>query len=107
MSRLPLKPNLRSYRGSKENLRQETTNHNTMALEVADYVNRKIYDNPDITQQYIFASIASELGFTTAEVRSAISKGGYHGITFYEIGDNERQALGMYLDGLKKRPPIW
>jgi hypothetical protein len=92
MSRLPVTPKFKLYRGSKEKLRRQAAAHNAMAQRVADHVNTLAANNPDEVQQYLFATIADDLGLTTDQVRSAISTGGHNGITF-GVRDAERAAL--------------
>lgn len=67
-----------------------------MAQQIADHLNRKIAKNPAEIQQYMFASIANELGMPVDVVRSAISDGGHNGITL-GVREDERQALARYL----------
>jgi hypothetical protein len=100
MSILPLTPNLRDYRGSKENLRRKNAEYNAMAHRVAEHVNRRIADNPNKIQQYMFANIAHDLGFTTDQVRAAISDGGYNGRTI-GVTEDDRKELTLYLS----KPP--
>jgi hypothetical protein len=63
-----------------------------MARKVADHLNTLIANDPDETQQYMFANLAYDLGYSPEEVRSAISDGGYNGITFH-ISSDDRRAL--------------
>lgn len=95
MTDLPLRPHLKQYRGSKENLRRKNTEYNAMAHKVAAHVNRLIANNPNEMQQYMFASIAHDLGFTTDQVRAAISDGGYNGITI-GVKEADRGELAQY-----------
>ena len=95
MSRPPLTPNLKSYRGSKPNLTRKNHDYNAMATRVAHHVNVLVADNPNETQQYMFARIAAELGLTTDQVRSAISDGGWNGITVF-VTQDDRQELARY-----------
>lgn len=95
MPNLPIQPRLKRYRGSKENLRRKTANYNAAAHKVADHVNRLIANNPSDVQQYMFASVAHDLGFTVDDVRSAISDGGYNGRTFW-VTEEDRKELEPY-----------
>lgn len=95
MPLLPLTPDFKVYRGSKENLRRKATEYNAIAQRVADHVNTLVANNPDEIQQYMFASIARDLRLTIDQVRSAIPDGGYNGITF-SVLEAERQALARY-----------
>ncbi len=95
MAALPLTAQFKSYRGSKENLRRKSVQDAFVAQRIATYVNGLVANNPDETQQYIFASIAHDLGVTTEEVRSAISDGGYNGITF-GVREENRRALARF-----------
>ncbi|MEH3063666.1 MAG: hypothetical protein PGN33_13295 [Methylobacterium radiotolerans] len=98
MSIFPIEPQLEVYRGSKENLRRRAAEKNATRHRVAEHVNRLAADNPDELQQYHFADIARDLGVPVDEVRSAISDGGYNGITF-GVRRPDREALARY-----KRP---
>lgn len=95
MAAIPLSPKLKYYRGGKESIRRKTAEFNAKARRIADHVNRLMADNPREIQQYMFASIARDLGFTTDEVRNAISDGGYNGITLGVRGQ-DREALERY-----------
>lgn len=95
MPELPLQPQLVIYRGSKENLRRRADEKNAIRHRVAEYVNQLAANNPDEMQQYFFGNIARELGVPEEEVRSAISDGGYNGITLGVRGP-EREALARY-----------
>jgi hypothetical protein len=95
MGALPLRPNLKFYRGSKRHLQRKNAEYNAMAERVADYVNALIANNPNEIQQYLFGTIASDLGLTVDQVRSAISDGGYNGITV-GVREDARRALARY-----------
>jgi hypothetical protein len=95
MSKLPVMPHLKVYRGSKENLRRKAAQHNAIAQRVADHINALVANNPREIQQYMFATIARDLGLKTDQVRSAIYDGGYNGITF-GVREAEREALVRY-----------
>jgi hypothetical protein len=95
MSHLPLTPHFKTYRGSKEALRRKASEYNRMAQRVADHVSALIANNPDETQMYLFYSIAYDLGLTEDQVRSAISDGGYDGITI-GVREDDRQMLARY-----------
>ena len=90
---------IRSYRGSKENLRRRNIAFNSMARRVAVHLNTLIANNPRPIQVYSFARLAQDLGLTTDEVRSAISNGGYNGITF-GVNDEDRKALDQFKSAL-------
>jgi hypothetical protein len=77
---LPVRPAFDDYRGSKENRLRKAAEFNSMAQRVADHVNSLAANDPH-RQQYMFASIARDLGLTTDQVRSALPDGGYNGIT--------------------------
>ena len=95
MSRLPLQPNLKSYRGSTENLRRKIDAYNVMAQTVVDHINSLIANDPTEVQQYSFASIALDLRLTADQVRSAISGSEGGGISF-RVSEADRQALARY-----------
>lgn len=95
MPNLPLRPNLRDYRGQKEILRRRNDEYNRIAQRVADHVNRLVADDPDEIQQYFFGSIAIDLGLDVDDVRSAISNGGYNGITL-RVTEDDRRAMAGY-----------
>jgi len=95
LSNLPVRPHLKNYRGSKENLRRKTDEYNRTAHRVADHVNRLVADNPDEIQQYFFASLAVDLGFDVEDIRHAISEGGYNGRTFC-VTEEDRRELEPY-----------
>jgi hypothetical protein len=82
---------LKNYRGSKENLRRKTAQQNATGHRIARHVNTLVANNPAEIQQYIFAMIAHDLGIATDEVRSAISDGGYNGITICVTEDARRE----------------
>jgi hypothetical protein len=64
-----------------------------MAHRVAEHVNMLIANNPDAIQEHMFASIAHDLGLSTDQVRSAISDGGYNGITIRVTEDARRELV--------------
>jgi hypothetical protein len=96
MPRFPLRPNLKKYRGSQERAAQKNREYNATARKVAAYLNRLVANNPDTTQQYMFEDIAQALGYSVDDVRSAISNGGYNGITFQDIDEADRRDLAGY-----------
>lgn len=100
MSRLPVTPKLKQSHSSNEKVQRKNVAHNAMARKAAAHLNTLIANNPDTTQQYMFADIAYDLGYSTEEVRSGISDGGFNGITFINISSDERRAL----DGYKSSP---
>lgn len=97
MPNLPLRPNLSSYRGAKENLRRKNLEKNALAHRIAYYVNRLIANDPTELQQYIFATIAMDIDVATDDVRSAISDGGYNGITI-RVTERDRKMLEQFRD---------
>lgn len=96
MSIFPLQGRYKPYRGAKENLRRKMLDEAATAHRIAEHVNKLVANNPDEIQQYMYASIARDLGVTTEEVRRAIPHGGYNGVTF-GVRDLEREALKGYL----------
>jgi hypothetical protein len=44
----------------------------------------------------MFEDIAQALGYSVDDVRSAISNGGYNGITFQDIDEADRRDLAGY-----------
>jgi hypothetical protein len=92
---VPVVPHFKHYRGGKENIRQKTEQFNAMAQRVADHLNTLIANNPDEIQQYLFYSIARDLHLTVDDVRSAISDGGYNGITV-GVREEYRRDLVRY-----------
>jgi hypothetical protein len=95
VSRFPIRPHLKSYRGSKDNLRRRAAEYNAKANKIAEHLNTLAANNPAEIQQYMFVYIARDLGFTTEEVRSAISDGGSNGITL-GVREDDRRALATY-----------
>jgi hypothetical protein len=95
MPNLPLKPNLKHYGGSKENLQRKNAESNKTAIKVAEHVNVLIANDPGEMQQYLFALLAIDLGLTADQVRAAISDGGHNGITI-RITPADREALARY-----------
>lgn len=95
MANVPLTPNLRNYRGAKPNLQRKMAEFNARAHRIAEHVNTLMANNPSEIQQYMFGSIAHELGMTEDDVREAISDGGYNGITLGVRGTG-REALVRY-----------
>jgi hypothetical protein len=102
MAILPLTARFKSYRGSKENLRRKSVAAAVVAQRISTYVNGLIANNPREIQQYMFASIARDLGLTTEEVRSAISDGGYNGITF-GVREDDRRELARFKTGCAQK----
>jgi hypothetical protein len=96
MVHLPLTARFTDYRGSKDNLRRKATENAVTARRIADHVNGLIANNPDDVQQYFFASIAHDLGVSDEDVRSAISDGGYNGMTL-RVTEYDRRELARYL----------
>jgi hypothetical protein len=95
MAILPLRPYLKHYSGSQENPRRKTAEYNEMATRVVEHVNALIANNPDESQQYMFAEIAIDLGLTADQVRSAFSYVGRNGITIH-LTEEDRVALARY-----------
>lgn len=95
MPTLPLTAYWKRYGGGKEHLRVKAAEEAKTAQRIADYVNGLIADNPSELQQYYFATIARDLGVTVDQVRSAISDGGYNGITI-GVRAEERWLLERY-----------
>jgi hypothetical protein len=105
MANFPLRPHYKTYRGSKETIRRRVDDFNGKALRIAEHVNRLVANNPDKVQVYGFAFIAIDLGYSTDEVRSAISNGGYNGITF-GVDEFDREALQRYVEPGKSHVKI-
>ena len=95
MTKIPLKPHFKKYRGPNNSLRLKTIEYNNMARQVANHVNILIASNPDEVQHYKFDYIASDLGTTLEVVRDAISDGGNSGITF-RVRNEDRPALAIF-----------
>jgi hypothetical protein len=95
MAILPLRPYLKHYSGSQENPRRKIAEYNEMATRIVEHVNALIANNPDETQQYMFAEIAIELGLAADQVRSAFSSVGRNGITIH-VTEEDRMALAHY-----------
>ncbi|GMO10556.1 hypothetical protein BwSH20_73920 [Bradyrhizobium ottawaense] len=70
--------------------------YNAVAHRAANHLNTQIANNESDTQQYMFANIAYDIGASTDDVRSALSNGGYNGVTFMGISAEERTALARY-----------
>jgi hypothetical protein len=62
-------------------LRRKAVAQNRTAHLIANHANKLVASDSDEIQQYIFAAIAHDLKVPTDEGRSAISNGGYNGIT--------------------------
>jgi hypothetical protein len=62
---------------------------------IAEYLNTRIANNPAPIQQYIFASIAHDIGCSVDEVRNFLSNGGYNGITI-RVDEEARWRLSGY-----------
>lgn len=97
MANFPLRPRYKAYRGSKESVRRKIDEFNGKARRIAEHVNRLVANNPNTVQVYGFANIAIDLGYSVDEVRSAISNGGFNGITF-GVNDEDRAALKSYVE---------
>ncbi|MER8917691.1 hypothetical protein NKI32_28235 [Mesorhizobium sp. M0761] len=95
MAILPLVPHVKRYRGGKRDLQLKSADAIALARRVANHVNRLIANDPRELQQYFFANIAHDLGFKVEVVRSAISDGGYNGITIH-VSPEDRIALARY-----------
>jgi|SRR5947209_5025833 len=95
MTTFPIRAHRKSYRGSKADLQRMAADYNAKANRVAEHLNTLAANNPAEIQQYMFADLARDLGFTTEEVRSAISDGGYNGITL-GVREEGRRALASY-----------
>ncbi|MGY2986482.1 putative lipoic acid-binding regulatory protein [Bradyrhizobium sp. USDA 4508] len=92
---IPPIPHVKIYRGSKENLQRKNAQEVATAHRIAEHLFKLIANNPDEIQQYIFAVIAIDLGVTTDQVRSALSDGGYNGITL-RIDEHDRRQVERY-----------
>ncbi|WP_271519421.1 hypothetical protein [Bradyrhizobium sp. CCBAU 53380] len=93
---IPVEPKLRYYMGASPKLKRENRDYNDVARRAAYHLNTLIANNESDTQQYMFANIARDIGASTDDVRSALSNGGYDGITFTNISAEERKALAPY-----------
>ncbi len=93
---LPISPRLTRYSGSKPELMRKSLSGQAIAIKIAEHVNTLVANNSAEIQQYIFADIASDLDVTTEQVRSAISDGGYNGITL-RVRDEDRAKLKRYI----------
>ena len=75
------------YRGSKDNLRRRAADANRLIKQVEDYVNAQGKIDPEPFHQYIYASIAHELGLDPNEVRRlCMVDGGHNGFTVLRPG---------------------
>lgn len=92
---LPFTAQFKHYAGAKPELRRKNNEAFAVATRIAEHVNRLVANNPNELQQYYFASIAAEMDVTTNQVRSAISDGGYNGITLRVTGE-DREELKRY-----------
>lgn len=95
MAFLPFQPRLKQYRGAKETLKRKFAEENDARIKVAEHVNRLIANNTDEMQQYLFGSIAADLGVTKDQVRNAIGDGGHNGITL-RVTERDREMLARY-----------
>lgn len=96
MTRFPVQPKLKQYRGSNARLQRKNHEFNTVAHRAAAHLNRLVANNDSENQQYMFADIAYDIEASVDDVRSAISDGGYNGRTFMGITEEERKALVHY-----------
>lgn len=96
MDNLPIRPHFKSY-GRSQRTREKAIAFNRMAQRVADHVHRLILADESKIQVYSYFEIAQPLGLDVADVRAAIGRGGFNGITF-GVNEAERQALAALLE---------
>jgi hypothetical protein len=92
---IPIQPHFMSYEGANPRRCQDAARRNKTAQRVADYVNRKLANDPSEIQQFMFGFIAADVGIDVDDVRAAISNGGHNGITL-RITEAGRFALAQY-----------
>ena len=91
----PIRPRLKHYRGTKENLRRKAAEENKIAEKIAKHLNTLIANNDEEMQQYIYGYIAIDLRVTAEQVRRALPGGGSYGITL-RVTEENRRALRSY-----------
>jgi len=95
MPQLPIQPHFKSY-GRSERTREKAIEFNRMAQRVADYVHEQILATARDVQVYSYFSIAQPLGLEVEQVRAAIGRGGFNGITF-GVDAADREAIEAHL----------
>lgn len=95
MSQVPLVPRLKTYRGSKPDLRRKCAEQNARAQRIVDHINRLIANDPAEMQQYLWGFVALDLGVTPEQVGDAVTGGGHNGISI-RVTDADRAALERY-----------
>lgn len=95
MPDLPIQPHFKSY-GRSARTREKAIEFNRMAQRVADHVHALILATPRDVQVYSYFSIAQPLGLEVEQVRAAIGRGGFNGITF-GVDAADREAIEDHL----------
>jgi len=88
----PIRAHIKSYRGANPKKQADNVAHNLAAQRVARHLNMLVANDPAENQVHSFASMAIDLGVTVELVRSAISDGGYNGITL-KVTPADREKL--------------
>ncbi|WP_210161105.1 hypothetical protein, partial [Bradyrhizobium sp. STM 3809] len=67
MPQLPLEPRLKNLTGSNDRARRKVIEHNAMARRVVEYLHRRILENPEPCQQYMWVEVARQLSLSIEE----------------------------------------
>jgi len=96
MPDLPIRPHFKSH-GRTVRARDEAIEFNRMAQRVANHVHALILTTPQKVQFFTYDNIARPLGLQAEQVRAAIGRGDYNGISF-AVDPLDREALACLID---------
>jgi hypothetical protein len=84
------------YRGSKQSLRQKAADYNRDAAHLEKYLNDRIQASPSPIQQYIYGSIAPDVGLPLERVREILFgvDSGHNGLTVAKTADALKREFG-------------
>jgi hypothetical protein len=84
------------YRGGKPSLRQKASDYNRDAERLEKYLNDRIQASPSSVQQYIYGSIAPDVGLPLERVQEILFgvDCGHNGLTVAKTHDAFRREFG-------------
>lgn len=104
MTTLPIRPQLKFYRGPNLVQRRRINEANLLAHKIARYLNERILADPREMQQHYFDDVAEAFGCSADVVRAAIPEGGYSCVSM-RVSDGDREAIRAELGLIKSKAP--
>lgn len=100
MTTLPIRPQLKSYRGPDQLMRRRVSEANLLAQKISRHLNERILADPGDLQQHFFRDVAERFNCSEDAVRAAIPAGGYQSLNL-RVTEMDRDAIRSEL-GLGK-----